>query len=452
MKLHGEFMKKAAKVGAMSDEQARTNGSVVAGHCGPVGVTNGYKHTEMGVIPEDWNHMRIGDLASVKGGKRLPPGFSLLDVPTPHPYLRVCDMYPGGIDQSAIKFVPEKAFPAIKNYRIYSDEIFVSVAGTLGIVGIVPPALSGAILTENADRITNLRCDRDFLMHWLMSWQIQAAIESIRTVSAQPKLALGRIAEFEISIPKRRAEQCAIAEVLSDVDRLLESLVALIAKKRDIKQAAMQQLLTGETRLPGFSGKWETKRLEELAQIDPENLSSDTHPDHKFNYIALEQVDTGRLCGYTVETFRTAPSRARRVLRRGDIIMSTVRPNLMSHLFFRDQVTGAVCSTGFAVIRYLPNLSVPGFLFAHLFGHVVNRQIQKMLAGSNYPAIASRDVQLIEIPCPNEVLEQHAIATVLSDMDAEITALEQLRDKTIAIKQGMMQQLLTGRIRLVIEG
>ena len=158
---------------------------------------------------------------------------------------------------------------------------------------------------------------------------------------------------------------------------LLSALEALIAKKRAIKQAAMQQLLTGKTRLPGFRGEWEARRLGELAHIDPENLSSSTNPDYEFNYIALEQVDMGRLCGHTVETFRTAPSRARRVLRCGDIIMSTVRPNLKSHLFFRDQVANAVCSTGFAVIRSKPNLSVPGFLFAHLFGHVVNRQRSK---------------------------------------------------------------------------
>ena len=203
-----------------------------------------------------------------------------------------------------------------------------------------------------------------------------------------------------------------------------------------------------ETHLPKFSGEWETKTLEELAHINPENLSSSTNPDYEFNYIALEQVDIGRLCGHTVETFRTAPSRARRVLRRGDIIMSTVRPNLKSHLFFRDQITNAVCSTGFAVIRSNPNLSDPGFLFAHLLAHVVNSQVKKMLAGSNYPAITSRDVQTIEIPCPTEVDEQRAIAEALSDIDGLLSALDALIAKKRAIKQAAMQQLLTGKTRL----
>ena len=187
----------------------------------------------------------------------------------------------------------------------------------------------------------------------------------------------------------------------------------------------------------------------DIAEIDPENLSGRTSPEYGFNYISLEQVDEGRLHGWTEEVFRTAPSRARRVLRRGDVLMSTVRPNLMAHLYFQGQVKNAVCSTGFAVIRSRHNISDQRFIFAHLFSRGVKRQIDRLLAGSNYPAISSGDVRRIEIPCPPGTIEQRAVASVLSDMDAEVSALEQRLDKARAVKQGMMQQLLTGRIRLV---
>ena len=216
------------------------------------GIPVGYKRTEVGVIPEDWDRARVSDVARVKGGKRLPSGFVLVDTPTPYPYLRVTDMYPGGVTQADIKYVPEEAFLTIRNYRIYSDDIFISVAGTLGVVGVVPPSLSGANLTENADCITNIKCNRDYLMHWLMSPPIQEIIESIRTVGAQPKLALGRVAALDIAIPRDSDEQSEIAEALSDVDGWLGALDALLAKKRALKQATMQQLLTGKTRLPGF--------------------------------------------------------------------------------------------------------------------------------------------------------------------------------------------------------
>jgi type I restriction enzyme S subunit len=197
-----------------------------------------------------------------------------------------------------------------------------------------------------------------------------------------------------------------------------------------------------------FSGKWETKRLGDISNINPQNFSSNTNPDYKFNYISLEQVDSGRLLGYSEEVFRTAPSRAQRVLQNGDVLMSTVRPNLMAHLFFHDQVSNAVCSTGFAVLRAKRDLSTPYFLFAQLFSQSVNDQITKILAGSNYPAINSRDVKLIEIPCPPRISEQRAIAEVLSDVDGLLNALEALIAKKRAIKQAVMQQLLTGRTRL----
>ena len=213
---------------------------------------------------------------------------------------------------------------------------------------------------------------------------------------------------------------------------------------------AMQRLVIGKTRLPGFGGKWTTRRLGDLADIDPENLPANTDPDHEFNYISLEQVEVGRLRGYTVEIFRTSPSRARRRLRRDDVLMSTVRPNLMGHLLFdfnNEQFPNTVCSTGFAVLRCRRNLSVPGFLFAHLFGPVVNKQIERILAGSNYPAISSQDVALIEIPCPS-IREQAAIAAVLSDMDRLLESLDAVIAKKRAAKMAAMQQLLTGKTRL----
>ena len=247
-------------------------------------------------------------------------------------------------------------------------------------------------------------------------------------------------------------EQRVIVAVLMDVDALIGSLEALIEKKRAIKQAAMQQLLTGRTRLPGFDGEWDTRRIGELAEVDPENLSASTPPDFSFNYISIDDVDAGRLAGYTKESFQTAPSRARRVVRAGDVLMSTVRPALRGHLFFDGRLRNAVCSTGFAVLRAKRDWCEPHFLSAHLFGDVVDAQLQALLVGSNYPAINGTDVRGLRVTCPPTLEEQQAIASILSDMDAEITALERRLAKTRAVKQGMMQQLLTGAVRLPIPG
>lgn len=170
-------------------------------------------------------------------------------------------MRPGTVQVDEIRFVPPDVFPSIQRYRIFKEDIFISVAGTLGLVGKVPPELDGANLTENANRIWSITCSRDYLLHVLASPFIQDIIESSQTVGAQPKLALARIRRFPIPLPPSRAEQEAIAEALSDADALIESLEQLLAKKRQIKQGAMQELLTGQRRLPGFKGPWNQQRL-----------------------------------------------------------------------------------------------------------------------------------------------------------------------------------------------
>jgi len=153
-------------------------------------IKKGYKQTDVGIIPEDWDVNLIEEISEVKSGKRLPLGKTLVETATSHPYIRVADMFWGGVAVEDLKFVPVEVFPSIKNYRIYKEDIFISVAGTLGLVGKIPEELDGANLTENANKLTNIKCNRDFLLYLLMSPLIQNAIESARTLGAQPKLAL----------------------------------------------------------------------------------------------------------------------------------------------------------------------------------------------------------------------------------------------------------------------
>ena len=251
-----------------------------------------------------------------------------------------------------------------------------------------------------------------------------------------------------VTLPIDSSEQRAISAVLSDVDALLDGLDRLIAKKRNLKQAAMQQLLTGQTRLPGFHEQWQIGQLEDAAATDPENLDSNTRSDFPFKYIALEDVERGVLQSHSEHVLASAPSRARRKLRPNDILVATVRPNLQSHLLFRSCGGDWVCSTGFCVVRCRDAIAHPYFVFSQMFADGVIKQIDALLTGSNYPAINGGDVRSLMIPIPS-FEEQAAIASVLSDMDAEIAALEARRDKTRDLKQAMMQELLTGRTRLV---
>ena len=207
-----------------------------------------FKKTEVGEIPEEWKVKKLGDICEVKGGKRLPKGYQLEDEDNTFPYIRVADMYMGGIRQDNIKYVPKDIVDKIKIYKISKDDLFISVAGTLGIVGQVPDELNGANLTENADKLCNIQINKVYLMKVLQSNIIQSIIESEQTKSAQPKLALTRIKDFLIPVPNDR-EQVKIAAILVEVDEKIEKYQNKKQRLEELKKGLVQQLLTGKIRV-----------------------------------------------------------------------------------------------------------------------------------------------------------------------------------------------------------
>jgi type I restriction enzyme S subunit len=409
-------------------------------------VNPGYKQTEIGVIPEEWE---------VKPLKRISPRESVGLVINPSTYFDKAGTVPllvgsnvaeNAIDSTSANRITKASNELLPASRLVAGDLVTVRVGEPGVTAVVPPELDGC----NCASMMIVRQHQSFDSHWLC-WMMNSQhgrrqVEHVQYGTAQKQFNISHAVDFLYPVPSLR-EQRAMATALSDVDGLLGGLDRLIAKKRDLKQAAMQQLLTGQTRLPGFHGEWEVKRLGEVTDTDPENLGSDTRPDFAFNYISLEDVDQGTLRGHSEQVFCNAPSRARRKLRDNDVLVSTVRPNLKSHLLFRHNGQPWVCSTGFCVVRCREKVTHPSYVFFHMFGHPVARQIEALLTGSNYPAINSGDVRALEIPFP-DFAEQTAIAEVLTDMDAELAALEQRREKTRALKQAMMQELLTGRTRL----
>ena len=208
-----------------------------------------FKETEIGRIPKGWELTNISDIAEVKGGKRLPKGHNLVDFRTPYPYIRVVDFKNMGVDIGNVKYLLPETHKIIKRYTISSNDVYISIAGSVGLAGLIPNELDGANLTENAAKLCKLRrVFKDFLAYVLNSQFIKKQILGFIGKAQQPKLALFRIEKIKLPLPPL-AEQQKIAEILSTVDKRLELLRSKKEKLERIKKGLMNDLLTGQRRV-----------------------------------------------------------------------------------------------------------------------------------------------------------------------------------------------------------
>lgn len=211
-----------------------------------------YKESELGWIPKEWEIVQIGDFAKIKGGKRMPAGKEFSEALTPFPYLRVTDMQDGSIDQSDLKYVPVEIEPLIRSYKISVDDVYVTIAGTLGLFGTIPVNLDQAQLTENAARITEFdkfEYDRDFIKHQCNSAIVQGqVIREIGVGGGVPKLALFRIAKF-LFLKPAIPEQQAIVDRIRVIECKISEESITLKKYKQIKQGLMADLLSGSVRI-----------------------------------------------------------------------------------------------------------------------------------------------------------------------------------------------------------
>lgn len=367
-------------------------------------VQAGYKQTEVGVIPEDWIAVQIGDLARFASGKGI--SVATLQVESAGSPIPVF----GGNGIAGYTKIPTVHSPCV-------------VVGRVGQkCGEVYLSDGPAWITDNALYPKDLHrpIDQRFFALALKASKLNEA----KNKNDLPLITQTILAGITIPWPPL-PEQRAIATTLSDVDALLAKLDALVAKKRDLKVAAMQQLLTGQTRLPGFSGEWEVKRLGDVLKVRHGRSQHEVVvPGGIYPILA-----TGGEIGRTNVCLYDKPSVL--IGRKGTID----KPQYQDAPFW---------TVDTLFYTELFNSVHPKFIYFK-FLMVDWRSYNE---ASGVPSLNASTIENIEVKVPN-LGEQTAIATVLSDMDAELTALEARRDKTHALKQGMMQELLTGRIRLV---
>ena len=412
----------------------------------------GYKQTEIGVIPVDWIiGSLIGTCDYVDYRGRTPPKSDRGRVLVTSRNIRR-----GRIDYERSKeYISELTYLEYMKRGIpIVGDVLITTEAPLGMVAQVDDdtiALAQRVI-KYRPKDTDLYSK--FLMYFLLSNSFQDQLK-INTIGSTASGIKGSILHrLVITYPSNIDEQHVISEALYDIDCQLESLKNLISKKRDIKQSVMQELLTGKTRLPGFNGKWKNYNLIDVAKI----ISGINKPASEMGqgalYLTVKELYVGnyidtKLLGRIRVSENEIDSKS---LVLGDVIFgkSSVKREGIAYPNYFSGCSEPVIFSGFTFCaRSNKSLIHARFLFYVLRfkrtrNWVINNSQASALTNLNQ-SIARQ----IPITMPVEKDEQEAIAEVLSDMDAEIAALEERLEKAEAIKQGMMQQLLTGKIRIV---
>ena len=417
----------------------------------------GYKQTEVGVIPEDWQVMSFGDIVNYTKGYAFKSSEYEADGIR---IIRVSDTTYNSIKDNDAVFVSERSATIYSKWILKENDLIFSTVGSkppmydslVGKVILISSDYSGSLLNQNAVLIRAKNFSESIQKLLLNHFRLDRYIKYIEIIfrgnANQASITLIDLFNYKIPIPPTKAEQEAIAEALSDADAFIESLEQLIAKKRRIKQGAMQELLTGKKRLPGFSGEWEAKRLGTLATVQrgasPRPIDSPIWFDENslVGWVRITDVSqSGMFLIETTQRLSILGIQHSRPVRYGSLIMSicaTVGRPVITKI-------DTCIHDGFVVFD---NLKVDKYFLYYVLKFIEDDWSKHGQTGSQMN-LNTGLINLTKIHIPPVTKEQSAIASILSDMDAEIAALETKLTKARQIKQGMMHNLLTGRIRLV---
>lgn len=416
-----------------------------------VEMKSGYKMTEVGVIPEDWEVKNVSESCLIKA--RIGwQGLKKSEYMSSGDYLLITgtDFDNGQVNWRTCAYVSKARYEQDSNIKIRPQDILISKDGTIGKVaylGMIPKAgtlNSGIFVIRANDR----KIDQVFLSKIFMSFYFEDFLNRLVAGSTINHLYQKDFVKFCFPLPNSE-EQAAIATALSDVDSLISALTKKIEKKKAIKQGLMQQLLTGKKRLSGFNDKWKSMLLGDIAEVKdgthqtPQYVKSGGKPFYSVENVTAD--DFKNVKHISLEEHKALTSNYR--MEKGDVLMTRI--GSIGCCKYVDWDVDASFYVSLALLKinekydskfisYLSNIK--SFKEEVMLNSLVFAIPQKINLGN---------ISLIKVYIPTSKAEQTAIANILSDCDSEIAALEEKRDKYKEIKQGMMQQLLTGKIRLI---
>jgi type I restriction enzyme S subunit len=425
----------------------------------------GYKQTEVGVIPEDWEVTTVGNEFSIQLGKMLD---SEKNVGVPKPYLGNRAVQWGRIDLSdlgAIKMTPSD----LQRFRLRQGDLLVCEGGEIGRAAIWNEPIEECYYQKALHRLRPIRgYNMQLMLNVLRRLASTGFLNNFVTQTSIAHLPKDKLETVPIPLPPTKAEQEVIAEALSDADALIESLEQLIAKKRQIKQGAMQELLTGKKRLPGFATKsgykqtevgaipedWNVTTVGEISDIKIGPFGSALHERDYVNngtpIITVEHLGESEVHHTNLPMVSDADKLRLKAysLRQGDIVFSRVG-SVDRNALIKVAEDGWLFSGRLLRVRLKGRNTDAPYLSYHFHSEAFKQRVKDVAVGQTMASINTQILMGVKIILPPTKAEQTAIATILTDMDAEIAALEEKLTKAHQLKQGMMQELLTGKTRLV---
>lgn len=413
-----------------------------------------FKQTEIGLIPEDWEVKSIGFLCKVHGRigfrgyttndlvKRGEGAIAIAGKNITHNYL----------DLSSADYISWYKYYESPEIMVRKGDIVITQRGTLGRSALIDREIGAATINPSLALLNNIRCNNEYLYYYLVSQPVINLILSQTGLTSIPMISQRQIEQIEVALPKDNQEQSRIAEALSGVDKLISSLSKTIEKKRLIKQGAMQQLLTGKKRLPEFDGEWTTHRIGDFLSILKGYGLSKSHlvQDGVNKCILYGELFTKydyeiKTCISRTNSEEGLPSESGDILLPGSTTTNGIDLAKAVSVYENSIHLGG----DIVVLRDKKIVEYEPYFVSAIITELCKQAIEQSSQGITIIHLNTRELRKIEVTIPSTRKEQIAIVTVLRTMDNEIESLEEERDKYIRLKEGMMQKLLTGQIRLV---
>lgn len=414
-------------------------------------IPNGYKKTEIGVIPEDWEVKAIGDVTKIFGriGFR---GYTVNDIVEEDE--GAISLSPSNIHDNTINFkdstyISWEKYEESPEIKIYNgDVILVKTGSTVGKVAMIKNLTKKATLNPQIVVFKKINIKNELFFYLLISRLVQEQLKTVTVGGALPTLSQKQVEKFKIPLSRSKDECIAIADSLSDIDSLITSLEKLIEKKKMIRQGVMQELLTGKRRLPGFNGDWRKVTLGNIAKFGKGKglAKKDILSSGKKECIHYGELFT--IYGTQIQNIysKTNIDGDNYLSSDNDVLMPTsdVTPTGLAKASCIRQ-NGVILGGGILVIRLDDGFDGE---FLSMKIRQDKNQILQLVTGTTVFHIYERDMNQFEFSTP-EYDEQVAIVHKINDMNDEVDRLTEKLSKLKQIKQGAMQQLLTGKIRLI---